>query len=313
MSKLQTLLQQHSKINALDIEIIVAHVLKKPRAFVLAHSDYQLTQAQEKNIRALCKRRQKGEPIAYLTGHKEFFGLDFLVDKRVLVPRPETELLVEEAIDRINNEQLTINKRQMVLIDVGAGSGCVPISIIKTLRDSSAAPLRGFACLPVGMAQNDNVAIVIDISKPALAVAKKNAKKHGVKIKFLHGNLLSPILKNYSLLLTPYSLLVITANLPYGWKEWKNNCSMETRGLQFEPPQALFTGKQGLQLYEDLFKQTQSLLLLNPYSLILLIEYDPRQTTLLKKLIKKYLPEASIEIKKDLAGRDRVATINIKS
>ncbi|MFA6485920.1 MAG: peptide chain release factor N(5)-glutamine methyltransferase [Candidatus Magasanikbacteria bacterium] len=337
MITLKTLLQQ-SKIDALDAEIICAEVCKKPRAYILTHPEFFVTKAQERKILALFDRRQAGEPLAYLTGRKEFYGLDFFVDKRVLVPRPETELMAETAIDiilnfefRISNKFRNINiKNNTVLIDIGTGSGCVPIAIAKKVIASHStvaqSRLSTRGVYPehsrTGSAQNDTTVMATDISADALAVAKKNAHRHGVKIKFLQGDLLSPVIKflipkTFHLKPTT-SHLIITANLPYGWKAWKNNCSMATRGLKFEPASALYTGKKGLELYEKLFKQIKSLLLLNPYlptgqagSLILLIEFDPRQTVMLKTLVKKHLPTASVLIKKDLAGHDRVAVISI--
>jgi len=279
MAILRVLLQQFKKIDRLDTEIICAYALEKSRAWVLARPDYQLTRAQEKKIRALLIRRAAGEPLAYLTGHKEFFGLDFLVDKRVLVPRPETELLVEEVLKEKNIKTIA---------DIGTGSGCVAVALVKN---------------------NPGLKIYAgDISASALVVARRNAARHGAKIIFKKGDLLAPF-KNIR-------LDAIVANLPYGWKEWKNNCSMETRGLKFEPTEALFTGRHGLQLYEKLLRQIKEIFLSNPFYLIpntfhLFLEFDPRQTALLKKLIKKYLPDSSVETKTDLAGRDRVAIIKI--
>ena len=330
MSAVQQLLHQTNKlIPSLDAEILLAHVLKKPREFLLIHPEFVPSAAQVKKFNALARRRALGEPVAYLIGHKEFFGLDFAVDKRVLVPRPETELLVEEALAVIARSEATkqsqsdkkikklaasqqlqkskIKNRDTVLIDIGTGSGCVPIAIIKTLKHKNIKT------------------IAIDISQDALAVARRNARAHGVKIKFLHGNLLSPLLnKSYMLHVTCCNNTIITANLPYlpgvvrpgrakktgGWKEWKNNCSMETRGLKFEPSQALFTGNHGLQLYEELLQQITKVVSCYKLHVTCLLEFDPRQTTRLKKLIKKYLPGASVEIKKDLAGRDRVAVLS---
>ena len=219
----------------------------------------------------------------------------------MLVPRPETELLVEETIELIKEQGVRSKEKKITLIDIGTGSGCIPIAIAKSLTNQSTNKLI-----------NQLLIIATDISPDALVVARRNARTHHVKIKFLHGNLLSPLLKkSYMLHVTCSNHLIITANLPYGWKAWKNNCSMNSAGLKFEPPQALFTGKHGLQLYEGLFKQVNSLSIFNLQSSII-VEFDPRQTKLLCALIKRTLPNARVQIKKDLAGLDRVAIIIAK-
>lgn len=286
----------------LEAEILLSHILKKPREFVLAHPEKGLTKSLVTSYKLQVTRRLKGEPIAYITGHKQFYGLDFQVNKNVLIPRPETELMVEEAL------RITPNAKRVTIIDVGTGNGCIIISLLKQLVKSK---------LPVTNYQF----LATDISKPALALARKNAKLHNVhkKIKFLPGNLLQPIIKKINKLTIENlsrakprdrkSEIIITANLPYGWSAWKNNCSMETIGLKFEPQISLFTGKNGLELYEKLFKQLKTLRVM----CYVLCEIDPRQTILMKKLIKKYLPCAKIQIKKDLSGLNRLAIIKINN
>ena len=103
--------------------------------------------------------------------------------------------------------------------------------------------------------------------------------------------------------------MIITANLPYGWKAWKNNTSAEAKGLKFEPAIALFTDKNGLQLYEELLKQISQIVTCYGIRIMCFLEIDPRQTKLIKPLIKKYLPTAKVEIKKDLGSRDRLVII----
>lgn len=284
----------------LEAEILLAQTLKKPREFILSHSERRLTKAQIANYKLKIKTRLKGLPIAYITGEKEFYGLKFKIDKNVLIPRPETELMVEEALRLI-----THNSKPTTLIDIGTGSGCIIISLAKQLNYKLKITNHEF--------------FATDISTKALAIAKQNAQAHGVnqKIKFIKGNLLNPFIRN-SLFLIPNSL-VILANLPYGWKEWKNNSSADAIGLKFEPQIALFTGKNGLKLYEKLFQQINCLLHNTKYNpptggqntLHLLCEFDPRQTSKIKKLIKCELPQASLQIKKDLAGLNRLAIISL--
>ncbi|MDD5071808.1 MAG: peptide chain release factor N(5)-glutamine methyltransferase [Patescibacteria group bacterium] len=274
---------------AFEAEILLSYVLKKNREFLFTHPEKKLTSRRIKNYQKLVARRLRGEPIAYLTGQKEFYGLNFFVNKNVLIPRPETELMVEETLKRI-----TRNVERVTLIDVGTGSGCIIIALAKKIN----LRIKNYDLRVLG----------VDISKKALVIAKKNAKLHGVynKIKFIHGNLLKPIIQNSKFKISD-SKLIILANLPYGWKEWKNNCSMETLGLKFEPKIALFTGRDGLGLYEKFFRQIKKLLKLKPASLSVFCEFDPRQTKKIKKLAQRELPEAKLQVKKDLAGRNRLA------
>jgi release factor glutamine methyltransferase len=267
--KIEKILQQNTKnISCLDAEILLTFVIKESKEFLYTHPEYNLTKNQEKKLRKLLDRRKKGEPIAYLTNHKEFYSLDFYVNKNVLIPRPETETLVEEIVRDNKSKKITI-------ADIGTGSGCVAIALAKNLPKAEI--------------------YAADICKKALNIAIKNAKKHNVKIKFLQGDLLRP--------LKTKRIDVIVANLPYGWKEWKNNTTVQTVGLKFEPPKALFTKENGLYFYRKLFQQIK-------LPVTIYLEFDPRQKNELKKIVKKYLPEYSLKIKKDLAGRDRVAILN---
>ncbi|MDO8668433.1 MAG: peptide chain release factor N(5)-glutamine methyltransferase [bacterium] len=276
----------------LEAEILLSGVLKKPREFLLTHGEKAISKMQTTKLKKLAKRRLKGEPIAYLTGHREFYGLDFLVNKNVLIPRPETELMVEEALKIAAH-----SSQPATLIDIGTGSGCIIITLAKLLNKELGIMNYGLKA--------------IDISSKALTVAKKNAQIHQVNmnIKFIKGDLLTPIIHDSSFII--HNSLVILANLPYGWKAWKNNCSMDTVGLKYEPGIALFTGKNGLELYEKLFKQIKILTSKLKTGGHLLCEFDPRQTKLMKTLIKRILPEAKCQIKKDLAGLNRLAIITL--
>jgi len=192
--------------------------------------------------------------------------------------------MVEETIKHLNT--LSPNHNKILLVDVGTGSGCIPISIIKTQEHKN---IKTF---------------VIDVSKKALCVAKKNAQKHNVEIKFLHGNLLEPMFQ-LSELRTKNTELIITANLPYiTEQQFKQEPS-----IQKEPKLALVADNDGLALYEELLQQIKQIT--NTYNLKTktYFEIDPTQTDKIKILIKKYLPESNIEVKKDLAGLDRLVII----
>ena len=164
---------------ALDLDLLLAKTLHQTKEFIFLHPQYLVSIIQHLHFRWLVYLKKKGYSVAAIVGHKEFYGLDFLVNKHVLIPRPDTELMVEEAVERIKGTREK-EEENIILIDVGTGSGCIPISILKNLT----APIQTFA---------------IDVSRPALRIAKKNAKKHNVNIQFLHGNLLEPILKSYKL------------------------------------------------------------------------------------------------------------------
>ncbi|MBU0647371.1 peptide chain release factor N(5)-glutamine methyltransferase [Patescibacteria group bacterium] len=279
----------------LNAEILLSTILKKQREFILSHTEYKLTKLQIKNYQTLINRRINGEPIAYLIGHKEFYGFNFNVNKNVLIPRPETELMVGEALKFTN-----YNSQPTTLIDIGTGSGCIIITLAKLLNQKP---------------KNQKL-IGIDISKKALLVAKQNALAHNVnkKIKFIKGNLLQPIIHN-SKFITPNSKILILANLPYVCESWKKNYSVDSIGLKFEPQIALFTGKNGLELYEKLFKQINELQNKNykfKNNIDIFCEFDPSQTILIKKLIKEYFKNAKLQIKKDLAGYNRLAIIKFQ-
>ncbi len=279
---------QKNKISspALDAEILLSFSIKKPKEFLYAHSEKNLTTTQSRLFKKLIARRAKHEPVAYIIGHKYFYGLDFFVDKNVLIPRPETELLVEETL---KSKLLDLKS---AIVDIGTGSGAIAVTLARHLPNT-----KIFAT---------------EISPGAIKVARKNARHHKVAITFLRGDLLEPFL-NLKSKISNLKSLIIVANLPYGWKAWKNTSSAETRGLKFEPQIALFTGKNGLKLYEKLLKQIKLLVTRYRLRVTCLFEFDPRQTKLIAKLIKQSFPTAKIEIKKDLAGRDRVVIIKIKN
>lgn len=199
----------------LDAEVLLCHVMNKERAWVLAHPDYELQKANLENLEKLLDRRKKAEPIAYILGKCEFYGREFLVDKNVLVPRPESESIVD---------MLKRQKSVGVIIDVGTGSGALAIT---TKLEMTIAKV-----------------IAVDIDPSSLKMAKKNAEKHKVDIEFLESDLLS------SLPTINYKPLTILANLPYVPTNYTIN-----EPAKHEPKLALFGGEDGLELYRRLFDQ----------------------------------------------------------
>ncbi|MFZ2976107.1 MAG: peptide chain release factor N(5)-glutamine methyltransferase [Candidatus Moraniibacteriota bacterium] len=288
----------------LDAEVLLSYVLKKPREYVLIHPEKKLTLKQVKKFNDFIKRRLNYEPIAYILGKKEFYGLNFKVTRDTLILRPETEHLVDAVI---SNSQL-VNSKKTIIADIGTGSGNIIISLAKNIQTSNVH--NGHSMSFFG----------IDISKKALTVAKHNAKKNNVddKIKFLRGNLLEPIIKNINCYMFHASCsMIIVANLPYLSKKIYSSCAPNVK--KFEPRSALISGIDGLDHYEKLFQQITLLrkkcfmlhACLPKRQVSCFMEISPEQKQKITKLIKKYFPNANIEFQKDLTQKWRVAIFEI--
>ncbi len=181
--------QLKSETPELDAQVLLAHVLDKSRTWIAAHPEAHLTKSKLASIKKALSRLEAGEPLPYILGHWEFFGLDLEITPDVLIPRPETELLVERAIKWLNAAP-----ERRTVADIGTGSGCISIAIAKNIPDVKV--------------------VATDISLPALEIAHRNVRKHGVEnhIAFVQCDLLPS---------HPYSLPtdmhfdLICANLPY--------------------------------------------------------------------------------------------------
>jgi len=262
-----------------DAELLLAFVLQKNREFLLTYPEKNINFWQSLKFKYLTKRRAKNEPVAYLVGQKDFFGLNFVVNKNVLVPRPETELMVEEIIEIVKE------KSTGKIIDLGTGSGCIISSLAKNLENN----FKFFAS---------------DISRPALKIAKKNAQLNRVhdKIIFKHGNLLKPFIDD--IVVDDY--LIISSNLPYLSPEQIKN----SPSIQKEPYLALEAGEDGLRYYRELFAQIVELKNGKNISGFCLCEIDPIQKDSIGILVKSYF-DTNFTIKNDLAGLSRLAIIEI--
>lgn len=313
---------EFNRVNSavLDAEVLLSFAIKKSKEWILTHPEANLKTQEYKK---LIERRCKHEPVAYITKTREFFGLNFFVDKNVLIPRPETEMMVEKVLEIIKESKRKIYPvkcrkaaipfaelfNRVNLIDIGTGSGCIPISIIKTFSTT----LHGRSKLWTPELEN----FAVDYSAKALEVARKNAAKHKVKIKFLKGDLLSPLKK------LPAGEIIITANLPYLSELQYKKLPPEIK--KYEPKSALIAGKDGLKYYRELLLSLSSSGLSGGSKKIkgldspnkswnditLLLEIDPAQTKKIKKIISKILPDAKTAIQKDLAKRDRLVIIKI--
>jgi len=274
-------LARHGQTSALlDAQVLLGHVLHVERATLYTYPERVLTTEQEQQFLTLIERREHGEPVAYLTGHKEFYGLDFFVDPRVLIPRPETELLVETALDI--TQSMLGNGRAPMIADIGTGCGAIPIALaVQEPR------------LPYVYAS--------DISAEALDVAHLNAQRHHVeqRLRLLQGDLLAPL---------PEPIDILTANLPYVGTDEMDLLAPDVRA--YEPHLALFNGPQGLDLlYRLLTEAKQSDILVRGAVVLLEIGYQQREP--LTRFIHALWPQATVTSKKDYAGWDRMLQITL--
>ncbi|NCN99766.1 peptide chain release factor N(5)-glutamine methyltransferase [Candidatus Falkowbacteria bacterium] len=281
-----------SALPRLETEIFVSFLLQKNREFLLTHPETPINKATHKKFLILSRKRQDNWPVAYLTGQKEFYGLKFKVTPAVLVPRPETEMMVEEIIDIVKKD-----KQQHVtstIVDIGTGSGAIIIAVVSELKK-----------LKNDIFKNSEFK-ASDISAPALKVAKQNAIKHKLssKIKFYRGNLLQAFKFKQNQLNKKH--LIIAANLPYLTSTQIN----KSPGINHEPRLALDGSKQGFKYYRELFKQLKELNL-NEVKISLICEIDPSQNISGQKIAKLYFPTANIISKKDLRKKYRFLVISI--
>lgn len=279
LTKAKTELKNFTTSPKLDSEVLLSFVTGVSKTELHTNPKQLLNKKQINKLQELIKKRQQGWPVAYLIGHKEFYGLDFKVTPDVLIPRPDSELLANLAISQ---SQMT-SRQPLNIIDVGTGSGNLIIAIAKNLP-------------------NDNFQMhAIDISEKALTIAKQNAKKHRVfkKINFLNGNLLQPLIIDKK---NTIDNSIIVANLPY-----LNLEQMKESSIQKEPELALVSGSNGMDHYTELFSQLQKQRAKNWK---LFLEHDPGQTEKLKLLAKKMFPTAKTMSHKDLSNKNRVLEIN---
>ncbi len=267
-------------IDHLDAQVLLCHVLSVERSTLYAYPERELTPEQEQRYLALIERRAQGEPVAYLTGHKEFYGLDLVVDSRVLIPRPETELLVEIALQTCR--QKIAAGHPPIVADIGTGSGAIPIAL-------AANEPR----LPYLYAT--------DISGDALAVAALNCQRHHVaqRVHLLQGDLIAPL---------PEPVDLLTANLPYVGANETPLLSPDV--YDYEPHLALFSGPEGLNLIKRFLKDVARSNVLKADGVVLM-EIGYQQKERLEKVIYKKWPQAMMRIYKDYAGWDRVLEVEI--
>jgi release factor glutamine methyltransferase len=270
LSQVRSRLEGQSDTAALDAQVLLAHILGKPRSWVLAHPEVVLTPDQSNILASSLARLEGGEPLPYILGHWEFFGLDFKVTPATLIPRPETELLVERALD-----WLRLNPGRRLAVDVGTGTGCIAVALAAHVLD-----LRLLAC---------------DLSLEALRVAQRNSYLHGVqeRVFCLQTDLLPAVFQKFDL---------ICANLPY----IPSATLRYLRVARQEPSLALDGGLDGLDLIRRLLQSASGVLA--PGGLVLL-EIEASRGVAALELARSAFPHLGVELIQDLAGRHRLICI----
>jgi release factor glutamine methyltransferase len=261
----------HVSTPRLDAEILVGHYVNRDRAALYRNGDYQLTEKELQDLRTGAGRRIKGEPIAYITGIKEFFSLEFEVTHHVLIPRPETEILIEEVLKLTENETLPRGN----VLEVGTGNGAISIALATKLSQ-----MNFFA---------------IDISQEALSIAKRNARKHDVdeRIFFFCGNLFEPISEQFD---------IIVSNPPYISEEEYKHISPEIR--DYEPRDALIAGPDGTEFHQKLITNSDTYLRKGGW---LVMEMGYGQWKTVERLLRESQKYDYIGFQYDYAGIERVA------
>lgn len=261
---------RHSPSPSLDARLLLEHVLEREHAYLLAHDNHSLTAGQLEAYRSLIQRAAGQEPIPYLTGRAPFFGLEFVVSPAVLIPRPETEQLVEQAI------QWSRAQPRLRVADIGTGSGCIAVSLAIHLPEAEI--------------------IAVDISEPALGIARQNvARLAPGRACLIRAHLMSPLTAGIDL---------IVANLPYiAGHEWPG---LPDGVKSFEPVLALRGGSDGLDLIRTFLLQAAERL--RPGGMVI-FEIGWQQGAAAETLARDAFPEARVDVWPDFAGLDRLVTV----
>ncbi len=259
----------------LQAELLLAHTLGTTRTMVLARLNETISQELAARYAASVARRAQHEPLAYILGHQEFYGLDFLVDRRVLIPRHETELLAQLALERVHN----ITHAVPVIMDVGTGSGILALTLAHHLPNAQV--------------------LATDISPDALAVAQMNAAHLNLqgRVQFIQGDLMEPVVDRFD---------ILVANPPYIPEARYKELPMEIR--RYEPRVALDGGEDGLAVVRRLLPQ---LVTHAGHGAVALLEISEEQGQDALKLAEEAVPRASIRLHQDLEGLDRALEIQI--
>lgn len=250
----------------LKVRLLMAYVLGKPKEYTIIHSDEEMDSHKVEQFYVGIRRLKEGEPLAYITHHQEFMKLDFYVDENVLIPRPDTEVLVETVLEKCTKD------KQIKILDLCTGSGAIAVSLAKYLPNASI--------------------VGTDISKKALEIAKKNALQNEVQVSFIESNLWENVQDN--------DWDVIVSNPPYIETSVIKTLQKE---VQKEPRIALDGGEDGLNFYRQIIAGTLGCLKTRG---ILALEIGYNEAEKVTKMLKKSEIYDRIEVIKDLGGNDRV-------
>ena len=281
MAVLRTVIQDtHQKLESagipdarLEAEVMVMNVLRMPRQAIFAEQEREVSEQQQVALDELLKRRYTREPLAYILGQREFYGINVVLTPAVLIPRPESEGLVEHALFMA---MMGMESTDLTIADVGTGSGAIAINLAMHL--------------PMGRS------FAVDISDSVLDVAAYNIRAHGVgdRVSLAIGDLLDAV---------PEPLDLIVANLPYIPTDRISTLQPE---VQKEPVLALDGGADGLDLIRRLLAQAENKLKSHG---IILLEMDPDQVPVVAELALQHFPKGSTGVEQDLAGMDRILVI----
>ena len=278
-----------------ETEYLLSHLLNCKRSGLYLKHDKSLAIDEFQRFMDWLNRRIAREPSQYIIGEQEFWGLAFKVTRDVLIPRPETEILVEEAIKTVssksevvsgnNNIQLTTHDSRFTILDLCTGSGCIAVSLAKEIPDCHI--------------------YAVDVSEKALYVARENAERHGGvadRINFLQGDLFGPL----KCLKLVKRVDLIVSNPPYIAKTMMKDLQPEIR--DYEPEIAVYAGEDGLDFYRRIISEAPKYLAKDG---CILLEMGYGQAEEIKKLIEQHKAFEHIDIKKDFAGIDRVIKAQI--
>lgn len=259
----------------LKSRILLMNILNVSKEYLLIHDNDEFPEEKLEELKDKLSRLKNNEPIQYIINKQEFFGCDFYVDENVLIPQPDTEILVEEAIN-ISTKMQEMCKTNIKILDLCTGSGAIAVSLAKNIKEA--------------------YVIASDISKNALEIAKKNSILNNVEIKFIHSDLYENIKEKFNM---------IVSNPPYIRTKVIESLSEE---VQKEPHIALDGGEDGLKFYRKIIEESKGLLEENGY-LLLEIGFDQRKDVI--ELLEKNNYK-NIYFKKDLGNNDRIVVAQIK-
>jgi release factor glutamine methyltransferase len=258
----------------LDAEVLLSHIIHRDRVWLITHRDDVLDDKDQRDFDEAIERRSKREPLQYIIGNQEFWGLEFKVTPDVLIPRPETELIIEAAIAMVQDRNKPVR-----IIDLCTGSGCIAVSLAKELANAHV--------------------IATDASEKALAVARENTRDHGVadRIRYLEGDLFEP-LKELDI---RGQIDIIVSNPPYVRES--DLAALQSEVKDYEPLMALVAGPEGTEIAQRIIRHATEYLKKNG---ALIMEMGLGQAGALTRMTEATGAYGKSEVLKDLAGIERV-------